>query len=311
MSDTAAPLYRRLWQYQSERFPVFKHGVLIVAFSSCGVSLSALLRGQNHFPSLMTYGVAFVVMFGLFAQLRIADEHKDADIDARYRPTRPVPRGLISLKELRLVALILAVFQVLACLLLSPMLVALLCVVWAYLGLMTAEFFVPKWLKARPIIYMVSHMLILPLLDLLVTACDWLPRGGVMPRGLEGFVFLSFFNGMIIEIGRKTYAPENESQGVETYSSLWGLNRALSVWMALFCAACASAIYTGLASGYLAIMAVVAGVVSVFAAVVVAQFRRNPRPKAQAQLEIISGIWVLCAYLTLGLLPLVWLKLSA
>lgn len=310
MNDTMAPLLHRLWLYQSERFPVFKHGLLIAAFSSCGVSLSTLLRGQVHFPSLVTYGVAFFVMFGLFLQLRIADEYKDAEIDAAYRPTRPVPRGLISLKELRQVAFITAALQVLACLLISPLLVVLLCVVWAYLGLMTAKFFVPAWLKARPIVYMISHMLILPLMDLWVTACDWLPQGGVMPHGLEGFVILSFFNGLLIEIGRKTYCPANEAEGVETYSAAWGLDRALSVWFALFCAASLSAIYTAISSHYWAITSLVAAVVALFALRASDQFRKNPTPKTQIGLETISGIWALCAYLTLGLLPLLWLSLK-
>ena len=31
---------------------------------------------------------------------------------------------------------------------------------------MTAEFFVPEWLKARPFLYLVSHMAIMPFIDL-------------------------------------------------------------------------------------------------------------------------------------------------
>ena len=69
---------------------------------------------------------------------------------------------------------------------------------------MREEFFVKRWLKARPILYMVSHMAIMPLVDLYATACDWAPLGNARPpRGLLWFLVVSLFNGMVVEIGRK------------------------------------------------------------------------------------------------------------
>src|SRR6266576_2963318 len=91
----------RWWVYQRERFPVVAHGVLIAAFSSSAVSYSALLRGQR--PRMASIGVAFVTCFLFFLQLRIADEFKDFEEDCRWRPYRPVPRGLIRLEELGVV----------------------------------------------------------------------------------------------------------------------------------------------------------------------------------------------------------------
>src|SRR6266480_1250826 len=91
----------RWWVYQRERFPVVAHGVLIAAFSSSAVSYSALLRGQR--PRMASIAVAFVTCFLFFLQLRIADEFKDFEEDSRWRPYRPVPRGLIRLEELGVV----------------------------------------------------------------------------------------------------------------------------------------------------------------------------------------------------------------
>ena len=48
MTEAATPsasLASRLWTYQAERFPLFKHGALIVAFGASAVCLSDLLRG--------------------------------------------------------------------------------------------------------------------------------------------------------------------------------------------------------------------------------------------------------------------------
>jgi hypothetical protein len=110
-----APLpshFSRWWTYQRERFPVFAHGILILAFSSSAVSFSWLLRshalaGQEtgavvlapQPASLAPFLVAFGTAFLFFLQLRIADEFKDFEEDSRYRPYRPVPRGLVSLRE--------------------------------------------------------------------------------------------------------------------------------------------------------------------------------------------------------------------
>ena len=85
--------------YQRERFPLAGHGPLVAAFSASAVCFSSLVRGRvarRRQPLL----VAFVTSLLFFLQLRIADEFKDYEEDARYRPYRPVPRGLVTLREL-------------------------------------------------------------------------------------------------------------------------------------------------------------------------------------------------------------------
>jgi 4-hydroxybenzoate polyprenyltransferase len=162
------------WTYQKERFPVFAHGLLIAAFSFSAVSFSVLLRGSHTLPDWPSLLVAFLNSFFAFLQLRIADEFKDIDEDTRYRPYRPVPRGLVTLRELGWLGLGTAVIQLLMALALLPPLVILLLLIWAYLALMSREFFAREWLKARPFTYLWTHMLIMPLIDFYATACDWL-----------------------------------------------------------------------------------------------------------------------------------------
>src|SRR5262249_49947237 len=117
---------------------------------------------------------------------------------------------------------------------LAPRLVVLLVITWLYLVLMSKEFFVRRWLKARPITYMVTHMAIMPLVDLYTTACDWVPAGFLRPpRGLLWFLLVSFFNGMVVEIGRKMRSPQDEETGVQTYSFLWGRRNAVAVWLGM------------------------------------------------------------------------------
>ncbi len=74
-----------------------------------------------------------------------------------------MPRGLVTLGELRIIGIGAAAIQLALALWLEPRLVGLLVLAWGYLALMTREFFVPEWLKAHPVIYMTSHMVIVPI----------------------------------------------------------------------------------------------------------------------------------------------------
>src|SRR5262249_2790594 len=132
----------RWWVYQRERFPVLAHGLLIAAFSFSAVCFSALLRGQTTLPSAASAVVAFGTAFLFFLQLRIADGSKAFEEDSRYRPYRPVPRGLVSLRELGVLGALAALVQLGLALWLEPSLALLLALTWTYLALMSKEFFV-------------------------------------------------------------------------------------------------------------------------------------------------------------------------
>lgn len=97
---------------------------------------------------------AFVCVFLFFLQLRFLDEFKDAETDAKFRPERPVPRGLVSLRQIGAAFAVTLVIQVLLVIWLRPLLLTLLVAVWAYMALMTVEFFVPEWIKPRLLTYM-------------------------------------------------------------------------------------------------------------------------------------------------------------
>ena len=298
-----ASLLARWWIYQRERFPLATHMPLIAAFSFCTLTFSMLARGHVALPLLKAALVAFGTALLFFLQMRIADEFKDADEDARYRPYRPVPRGLITLRELGIVAVAAGVVQALLALWLSPALLPFLLVTWAYLGLMCREFFARDWLKAHPATYMWSHMLILPLIDLYGTACDWRVANVPPPLGLGILLFVSFCNGFILEVGRKIRAPEDEEYGVETYSALWGRNRAVVVWLVAL-------VVTAAGAALAALQIALPWDIVAYAVVVVAgiyagwRFLRRPTPGSGKPLELLSGIWTLVLYLSLGAIPL-------
>ena len=292
--------------YQKSRFPLIKHSILIAAFSSSAVSFSAIIAGRTM-PEFISYIVAFITCFLFFLQLRIADEFKDYEEDCMYRNYRPVPQGIIKLKELKWLFIIASAIQLAVASILDWKLAGILLVVWVYLACMSKEFGVKTWLKAHPITYLWSHMLIMPMVDFYATATDWILHV-TPPYALYWFVALSFFNGINLEIGRKIRSQKDEETGVDTYSHLWGPNKACLSWVAMI-------LVTGFcgigASYYLPepFFNIVFGFVvmyTIISCIAINKFLKNTATGNGKVIENLSGIYTLIMYLLLGIVPLIY-----
>ncbi|MFA7338684.1 MAG: hypothetical protein WC028_18000 [Candidatus Obscuribacterales bacterium] len=299
LATTGKSLFNRLYLYTKERFPLAQYGVITALFAFCGLSLSSSLRtGQAHF-SLAQFAVAALTTFILFYQLRVADEFKDHTDDCRYAPERPVPRGLVSLRELGSSAVLLALLQ-LALTSLKPGLWPFLFAIWIYFALMSKEFFIASWLRQHPVYYMLSHMFILVFSDLFITAVDFVGSSKGPVLLLLFFLTGSFFNGMVIEFGRKIKAPECEREGMESYSRALGLQPAVIALTASVIAAQASLSlalphYSNLAT-------LVFAVFDCFAFAIFHQFMTKPNLANQKKLDAMSGLLVALSYLTISLI---------
>lgn len=298
-------LISRLDQYQRERFPLAAMLPMSLSFSFSAVAYSRLASGRRGFIPLGRYAVGAYTALAILFLLRVLDEHKDRDTDARFRSELPVPRGLVSLAELRAVGGGAALLAIVLNALFLPCLLPELALVAAYAALMTWEFFVPEWLRARPLAYLLSHMAILPLVDVYTSGLDWAPDGNRPAPALAVFLCVTFMNGVVVELGRKLRAPSAEREGVDTYSKAWGLDRATAAWMGCLvltaCLAVAAGGATGLGWGRIAFLALfVAGCL----AAGVRLLRRRDAAAAKA-VESVSGIWTLVLYLWLGMGPYV------
>lgn len=290
--------------YQRERFPLAAHGPLVAAFSASAVCYSSLIRGGASLPRPASLLVAFVTSLLFFLQLRIADEFKDFEDDSKYRPYRAVPRGLVTLRELAWVGIGAAAIQLALALLLDPTIVPILALAWIYLALMTREFFVGDWLKRHPVLYMTSHMIILPLVDLYATACDWWIAGlRVPPSGLLWFLVVSYLNGLVVEIGRKVRVPADEEHGVDTYSALWGTGRAARVWLAMVLLTAVAAWRAAAGIGTAGPMLILLTVLVAACAAAVLKVARSRTSGAGKTIEVMSGLWTVLMYLGLGAVP--------
>ncbi len=305
MEEKDLNILKRLWIYQKERFPVFSYGLMVLTFTFSAMSYSKFLRGELNF-SVLTLLAGAMTSFGYFFLLRIFDEFKDAEDDAKFRPYRAVPRGLISFKELKWLAILIISIQCIFNAIFIPKMLWILGLVIIYMLIMAKEFFVREWLRHHPIAYLISHMMIMPVIDFYTTGLDWNNANKTIPHGLLIFLIVTFLNGIVIEIGRKIRAKEAEETGVETYSYLWGEKGATITWL---CVLFTTFIFANIACFY-------AGFGSVtflfliffltFCAFPAFRFIRKREQKYAAKLEAMAGIWTLGMYLSLGGLPMLW-----
>ncbi len=213
-------LARRLARYVDERFPPAEYvPASVVFFLAAYLAATALTRRAPSGPTI-AIGAATVVL--VFFHLRLMDEVKDADHDALHYPQRPVPRGLVSLPEIRALLVVCVVVETLLNASLSPSALAAYVAVGTFTLLMYREFFVGARLRANFLVYTLVHM---PSLPLLAVYAYVLALGAEGPRIEPAFVLFliaTYGIGLSLEIARKLHAPEGEPPAVYTYSKHLG-----------------------------------------------------------------------------------------
>lgn len=298
------PFWKRFYIYQRERFPFLGHGALIAVFSFSAISYSRISRGLDTFIDWPAYLVCILNTIGIFFLVRIYDEFKDKEDDAMYRRYLPVPRGLIKLRELSIVGMSTLIILLMTNVFFNTLIFPLFFIVLLYLFLMGQEFFNPKWLKAHQFWYVASHMFIIPLVDILASGFDWRLAQVSAPAGLLFFFGVSYFNGIVLEIGRKIKTPETEEPGVLSYTTQLGTRRAIYFWMffltltlGLAYLACWYA-HHGM-SEYIAL-----SVIYVVCLIPAFLFLKKYTVRNAKMIEYASILWTFTMYLALGGIPM-------
>jgi hypothetical protein len=296
--------FYRFYIYQKERFPFFAHGIMISAFSFSAISYSRICRDATGFVDLKIYLLGIFTTITLFYLLRVFDEFKDKEEDAAYRKYLPVPRGLVTLKELKNTAIIVIIVQVIVNSMMFPKMLILYFVVIAYMLLMGKEFFIGKWLRKNQVAYVVSHMLIIPLVDTYASGLDWLLAGVAAPFGLIFFFGVSYMNGVVLEIGRKIRKPGLEEEGVITYSALYGANRAAIYWIITLFITLALSLIASAFAGYGLLAFSVLSALFILCALPALLFMKFKTQKLSKIIEYASALWTVGMYLILGGIPM-------
>ncbi len=298
--ENNAPLWVRFYIYQRERFPLLLHSILIATFSFSALAYAHICSGKQNFVHFSVFLMGFFMAISLFLLLRIADEHKDYAEDVAFRKQLPVPRGVVSLGELYYLGVGIIILQVVLQIIFFPKMLYLYAFVMGYLYLMGKEFFVKNWLKQHQFFYVLSHIAIIPIVDIYVSGLDWFLAENQMPKGLLFFFAVSYFNGLVLEIGRKIRIPTQESEGVHTYSSMLGLDKAVFLWifvlLVTFIFAVWASIFAGLGNISLWILVSIFGICVLPA--VIFLFQKNAF--WGKMIELSSFLWTIAMYLALG-----------
>ena len=303
--ENNSPFLKRFYIYQKERFPILGHGILVASFSFSAISYSRICRGIDRFVDWKTFLVGIFTTITLFLLVRIFDEFKDAKDDAKYRKELPVPRGLVSLKELLIIGIVVVTLQVVVNWYFFPKMLMLYLLIMVYLLLMGKEFFIAAWLKKHQFWYVTSHMFIIPLIDIYASGLDWLLSGVTAPIGLLFFFAVSYMSGIVLEIGRKIRVPEKESVGVLTYTSLLGTKKAVWLWILILFVSYALSVAAAHYANFGIMAFLILGSILLICLMPAFAFLKKQSEKSSKFIEYASAFWAIAMYLALGGIPMI------
>ena len=167
--------YKKWYTYQKERFPVLTYGLYCFCLVFGTFCFSNYVSKENI--KMLIFNVdpgQYVINFYLlipmfivgllqFLMVRIIDEFKDYEEDCKYRSYRPVPRGLVTLKELKILFIICAILQIIITILINPRNLIFLAIVWGFFYIMSKVFFIKKFLSKHILFEVFLDEFLLPI----------------------------------------------------------------------------------------------------------------------------------------------------
>ena len=245
---------KKWYTYQKERFPILKYGIYIFAivfsvFCYCNYiapkiyinQIEILKRTTNSiYPSFYVTDYyklipMFCVAFLQFLMVRIVDEFKDYEEDCKYRPYRPVPRGLITLKELKVLFIICLIIQFCITFIcktgaFAPITqIILLLVLWGYFFIMSKGYFIKKFIDKHLLFEVFLDELMMPIMVMYLASFVY----DIDLLMMIPFLIMSYLISWIVEIARKVRCKEDEEKGVKTYTAVFGIKNAILLLSAL------------------------------------------------------------------------------
>lgn len=220
----ASPYPLRLRAYLAERFPLVGNVLLIVAYYSSNQFLATVLTNPGQPMRYSAHSLmGAVTLLCVFFHLRVFDEHKDFHEDSRHYPDRVLQRGIITLRDLRILGGLAIAVEATLAVLRGPAALTAWLIVLGFSLLMLKEFFIGARLKRRFLLYATTHMLIMPLMALMVFSFTTGRFPWQAPAWFRAYAFVGFFVTFNWEVSRKIRAPEQEIEGVDSYTKLFGL----------------------------------------------------------------------------------------
>ena len=284
----------RFGSYLRERFPPLANVLLILTYYSSNQFLAIALTRPGrvmHYDAWSLLGMVMLVCF--FFHIRVFDEHKDYEEDCRYFPDRVLQRGLVTLRHLKIAGAIAGATQLLIVVARGPRALTAWAIAFAFTLLMLREFFARDFLKRHFLLYATSHMLIMPLLSLLVFSFATKRWPWEAPPWFLVYALVGFFVTFNWEVSRKIRAPEQEIDGVQSYTKIFGTFGAAYVVLAIRAVDTALVAAVGHHLGasnwfYVALVTLYAVCLVAFA-----RYRLRPTPRHAKMMEVYAGMYMI------------------
>lgn len=174
---------QRVFAFLAERFPPVPQLVLMAVLFVAATLMSGVLLAPDVGGTLgdVTWWKAatgFVGSLLFIVRLRVYDDVKDADTDRIENPTRPIPRGLVSVRELDVAGVVILLVEGALIASVGPLTFICWAIAAVWSVLMRVEFFVSEWLDDHVATFAISHMVVLGLIYGALLAMGIEARGG-------------------------------------------------------------------------------------------------------------------------------------
>jgi 4-hydroxybenzoate polyprenyltransferase len=290
----STPFPRRFLAYLNQRFPPVANVLLILSYYSSNQFLAVALTRPGvvmHYDRWSFLGMLMIVCF--FFHIRVFDEHKDYEEDCRYYPQRILQQGLVTLRHLKIAGAIAIATELAIAAARGPQALTAFAIAFGFSLLMLKEFFAREALKRHFLLYATSHMLLMPLLALLVFSFATRRWPWEAPGWFWVYSFVGFFVTFNWEVSRKIRAPEQEIEGVDSYTKVFGTYGAAYIVLLI------RAIDTGLVAavghhlGVAPWFYVALALLYALCFVGFLQYRSRPTPKHAKRMEVYAGMYMI------------------
>lgn len=282
---TSNSLLARLWQYQKERFPL-----VIILFTSFAVILSTYAVSDGKSSSHIA---AYLTTIFYMAHIRILDEFKDFQHDLEHYPERPLPRGLVSKRELWGLFYLLVVTEIVLNIFFNTTTgLFLFLLAFCYTLLAGKEFFLVAWLRPRLLLYNTIHFFQLILLQIYLYATYWSVPTHLMITHLGLSVLATF----LIELARKM-RPIGQDRARDSYSWRLGIRGANTIYILASVATAAFVASTLTIAGKNLLFALPLGVSLTFTFAAAYNYSRRSDPQSS---DLVAGSALLTYFVAHG-----------
>ncbi len=215
--------------YLNERFPPVAYISMIILFFVSGYLLPFAINKNISGIAFMEiiFGVILVLIF--YLRLRIFDDFKDFCIDIKIHPERPVQRGIISLNELGIVAILAVIIESLIVLVFLRQVLIVYIIALIFSAVMLYEFFCRKSLRKDIYIYALPHILIMPILGLIGFFASADKFNETYFIALVIYLAICYFSGLVFEISRKMHSAQELLRKKPSFSKRFGFVKSFMV----------------------------------------------------------------------------------